>query len=126
MMLRIHSHLIDTCDCKDTTVTTPPQSQPVVRARVVRSQQDDSGVQLAQSTSGQFHYRRVTFSSQLKSKVGNVTGNILAKSVVLWIILIIDGTPIDSKSPHTHPSHSETSRLLTSSLSLGIPVPRTT
>ncbi len=27
---------------------------------------------------------------------------------------------------HTHPSHSQTFRLLTSSLSLGIPVPRTT
>ena len=33
--------------------------------------------------------------------------------------------PITSKS-HTHPSHSQTSRLLTSSLSLGVPVPRTT
>ena len=31
-----------------------------------------SGVQLAQSTSGQFHYRRVAFSSQLKSKIGNI------------------------------------------------------
>jgi hypothetical protein len=29
-----------------------------------------SGVQLAHSTSGQFHYRRVAFSSQLKSKIG--------------------------------------------------------
>jgi len=27
---------------------------------------------------------------------------------------------------HTHPSHSQTSRLLTSSLSLGVPVPRPT
>ena len=33
--------------------------------------------------------------------------------------------PITSKS-HTHPSHSQTSRLLTSSISLGVPVPRTT
>jgi hypothetical protein len=32
---------------------------------------------------------------------------------------------ITSKS-HTHPSHSETSRLLTSSLSFGVPVPRGT
>jgi hypothetical protein len=31
-----------------------------------------SGVQLPQSTSGQFHYRRLAFSSQLKSKVGNI------------------------------------------------------
>jgi hypothetical protein len=36
-----------------------------------------------------------------------------------------DGAPIASKS-HTHPSHSQTSRLLTSSLSLGVPVPRPT
>jgi hypothetical protein len=33
--------------------------------------------------------------------------------------------PIASSS-HTHPSHSQTSRLLTSSLSLGVPVPRPT
>jgi hypothetical protein len=35
----------------------------------------------------------------------------------------IDGSPITSRT-HTHPSHSETSRILTSSLSLGVPVPR--
>ena len=55
-------------------------------------------------------------------------------NLVVWITLIlsvnksqqdIDDDPIDSKS-HTHPSHSETSRLLTSSLSLGVPVPRGT
>ena len=80
-----------------------------------------SGVQLAQSTSGLFHFRRVAFSSQLKSKVGNI----LAKAAALRINLNIDGAPIASKS-HTHPSHSQTSRLLTSSLSLGVPVPRTT
>ena len=80
-----------------------------------------SGVQLAQSTSGQFHYRRAAFSSQLKSKVGNI----LAKAAALWITLHIDGAPTASKS-HTHPSHSQTSRLLTSSLSLGVPVPHTT
>jgi hypothetical protein len=34
-----------------------------------------------------------------------------------------DGSSIVSKS-HTHLSHSSTSRLLTSSLSLGVPVPR--
>ncbi len=42
--------------------------------------------------------------------------NILAKAVVLRINLNIDGAPIASRS-HTHPSHSETFRLLTSSLS---------
>jgi hypothetical protein len=41
------------------------------------------------------------------------------------INLNLDGAPITSKS-HTHPSHSQTSRLLTSSLSLGVPVPRPT
>ena len=77
-----------------------------------------SGVQLAQST---FHYRRAAFSSQLKSKVGNI----LAKAATLRINLNIDGAPIASRS-HTHPSHSQTSPLLTSSLSLGVPVPRAT
>ncbi len=81
-----------------------------------------SVVQLAHSTSGQFHYRRVAFSSQLKSKIGE---NILAKAAALRITLNIDGTPLASRS-HTHPSHSQTSRLLNSSLSLDISVPRAT
>jgi hypothetical protein len=80
-----------------------------------------SGVQLAQPTSGLFLFRRAAFSSQLKAKVGNI----LAKAAALRINLNIDGAPIASKS-HTHPSHSQTSRLLTSSLSLGVPVPRAT
>jgi hypothetical protein len=79
-----------------------------------------SGVQSAQSTSGGFfHFRRAAFSSGLKSKVGLA----LAKAAALRIVLNLDGAPIASKS-HTHPSHSQTSRLLTSSLSLGLPVPR--
>ena len=78
-----------------------------------------SGVQLAQSNRGQFHYRRVVLSSHLKSKVDRT----LAKDAVLRMNLNLDGTPITSRT-HTHPSHSETSRLLTSSLSLGVPVPR--
>ena len=80
-----------------------------------------SAVQLAQHNRGQFHYRRAAFSSQLKWKVGNT----LAKVTALRIVLNIDGAPIASKS-HTHPLHSQTSRLLTSSLSLGVPVPRAT
>jgi hypothetical protein len=52
-------------------------------------------------------------------------GNILAKAAALRINLNLDGAPIASKS-HTHPAHSQTSRLLTSSLSLGLPVPRPT
>jgi hypothetical protein len=74
-----------------------------------------SGVQLAQST---FHYRRAAFSSQLKSKVGHI----LVKAAALRLNLNIDGAPKASRS-HTHPSHSQTSRLLTSSLYLGVPVP---
>ena len=80
-----------------------------------------SGVQLAQSTSGQFHYKRAAFSSQLKSKCGNI----LAKAAALRITLNVDDTPMSSRS-HTHPSHSQTARLLTSSMSLGITVPRAT
>ncbi len=81
----------------------------------------DSGVQLAQSTSGQFHFRRAVFAQQLKSRVGLA----LAKAAALRINLNLDGAPIVSKS-HTNPSHSQTSRLLTSSLSLGVSVPRPT
>jgi hypothetical protein len=81
-----------------------------------------SGVQSAQSTSGGFfHFRRAAFSSGLKSKVGLA----LAKTPNLRIVLNLDGVSIASKS-HTHPSHSQTSRLLTSSLSFGVPVPRPT
>ena len=80
-----------------------------------------SGVQLAETNSGLFHFRRAAYSVQLKSKCGNL----LAKAAALRINLNLDGAPIASKS-HTHPSHSQTSRLLTSSLSLGVPVPRPT
>ncbi len=69
-----------------------------------------SGVQSAQSTSV-FHFRRAAFLQQVKSKVGLA----LAKAAALRIVLNLDGAPIASKS-HTHPSHSQTSRLLTSSL----------
>ena len=48
-------------------------------------------------------------------------GNILAKAATLRITLNLDGAPITSKS-HTHLTHSQSSRLLTSSLSLGVPV----
>ncbi len=81
-----------------------------------------SGVQLAQTNpGGQFHFRRAAFLTWLQSKVGLA----LAKAAALRINLNLDGAPITSKS-HTHPSHSKTSRLLTSSLSLGVPVPRPT
>ena len=77
-----------------------------------------SGVLSAQSDRGFFHYRRAAFSSMLKSRVGNI----LAKAAALRINLNLDGATIASKS-HTHPSNSQTSRLLISSLSLGVPVP---
>ena len=80
-----------------------------------------SGVQLPESNRGPFHYRRAACSSMIKSRVGNI----LTKVAVLRINLNLDGESITSKS-HTHPSHSQTSRLLTSSLSLGVPVPSTT
>ncbi len=80
-----------------------------------------SGAQTTQTQRGMFHFRRAAFDQQLKSKVGLA----LAKAAALRINLNIDGAPIASKS-HTHPSHSQTSRLLTSSLSLGVPVPRPT
>jgi hypothetical protein len=80
-----------------------------------------SGVQLVPHNCGHFHYLRVAFSSQLKSKIGNI----LAKAAALRITLNIDGAPLTSRS-YTHPSHSQTSRLLTSSLSLGVPVPHIT
>jgi hypothetical protein len=83
-------------------------------------------VHLAQHDRDQFHYRRTTFSSsQIKSKVVST----LTKDASLRVNLNIDGVPITSRT-HTHPSlgssHSETSRLLTSSLSVGVPVPRAT
>jgi rRNA processing protein Krr1/Pno1 len=80
-----------------------------------------SGVQLSQTDRGLFHFRRAAFVQHLKNRVGVV----LAKETDLRITLNLDGVTITSKS-HTHPSHSQTSRLLTSSLSLGVPVPRAT
>ena len=80
-----------------------------------------SGVQITQPNRGLFHFRRAAFLTNLKAKVGST----LTKAATLRITLNIDGAPITSRT-HTHPSHSQTSRLLTSSLSLGVPVPRTT
>jgi hypothetical protein len=80
-----------------------------------------SGVQFVQSTSGLFHFRRAAFAQQVKNRVDLA----VVKTATLRITLNLDGKPITSKS-HTHPSHSQTSLLLTSSLSLGVPVPRAT
>ena len=81
-----------------------------------------SGVQAVQHTSGGiFTFKRAVFLSKLKAKVGST----LAKAAALRVNLNIDGAPITSRSD-SHPSHSQVSRLLTSSLSLGVPVPHTT
>ncbi len=74
-----------------------------------------------QSTSGLLHFHHSAFGQQLKSRVS--LG--LAKSAAFRITLNLDGAPITSKS-HTHPSHSQTSCLFTSPLSLGVLVPRAT
>jgi hypothetical protein len=79
------------------------------------------GVQLAQTQRDQFHFHHTDFSSQVKSRVALA----LTKVAALRVTINLDGSPITSKS-HTHPSHSQTSRLLTSSLSLGVPVSRAT
>ena len=81
----------------------------------------DSGVQLPQHDRVQFHFLHTAVSSQLKSKIGNI----LDESEDLRIMLNIDGSPVTSRS-QTHPSHSQTSRFLTSSLSLGVPGPHVT
>ncbi len=52
-------------------------------------------------------------------------GSSLTKAATLRVNLNIDGAHIVSRT-HTHPSHSQISCLLTSSLSLGVPVSRTT
>ena len=77
-----------------------------------------SGVQIVETN---FHVRLSEFFSQLKSKFDNI----LTKVVLLRVNLNIDGSPITSRS-HTHPSHTQNSRLLTSSLSLDVPVPHST
>ena len=69
-----------------------------------------SGVQLAQPT---LHFRGTVFSSPFKFKVDHI----LTKATALWINLNIAGTPITSRS-HTHPSHTQNSRLLTSFVSI--------
>ena len=78
-------------------------------------------VQIWEHTSGGIYtFKRAAFFTQLKAKVGSS----LAKAAAIRVNLNIDGAPITSHSD-THPSHSQVSHLLTSSLSLGVPVPNT-
>ena len=74
-----------------------------------------SGFQLAQHNRGQFHFRNVAFSSQLETMVGDA----LTRVSALRVGLGVGGVTIASGS-RDHPSHSWTSRLLTSSFSLGV------
>ncbi len=68
-----------------------------------------SGVQLPEThPGGQFAFRHAAFLTQIQNKVGLA----LAKAAALRVNLNLDVAPIASKS-HTHPSHSQTSRLLT-------------
>jgi hypothetical protein len=66
-----------------------------------------------------------TIRISLHSSNQGLTWLSLTLQVYVLHSIYSDGTPITSKS-HTHPSHSQTSRLLTSSLSLGVPVSRST
>ena len=75
----------------------------------------------AEHDQDQFCFRRAAFYSQLKSKVDNI----LAKTTALRININIDDAPIASRA-RTHSSHSQTSRLLFTSLSFGTPFPRST
>ena len=78
-----------------------------------------SGVEHAQHKQDQFRFRCPAFYSQFKSKVGNILG----KDTVLCINLNMM-TPLELHThTGTHPSHSQTSRLLFTSLSLGTPLP---
>jgi hypothetical protein len=63
---------------------------------------------ITHSTGGLFHFHHTVVFSQVKSRVDNI----LTKVAVVRVNLNLDGEPITSRT-HTHPSHSETSRLLT-------------
>ncbi len=102
-----------------------PPNNPVYARRVDPSDLDFSLSSHRHSYKGlltlSIHNKQRQVLGHLKSKVGNI----LVKSSSLRITLNIDDTSIVSGS-HTHPSHSQTSRLLTLSLSLGVPVPHGT
>jgi hypothetical protein len=74
-----------------------------------------SGFQLAQHNHGQYHFRSAAFSSQLETMVVGA----LVRSSTLCVGLDVGGTTITSGS-RDRPSNSWTSRLLTSSFSLGV------
>jgi hypothetical protein len=105
-----------------TMITTPLTLQLLQVHRETDHFFAASGVQLTYSTSGLFHhFLRSLVSSQFKVCVVNI----LVKNVAPRITSNITDVPVVSRS-YTHPSHLQTSFLLTSSLSLGVPVPRAT
>ena len=73
------------------------------------------GFQLAQHNRGKCHFFSAAFSSQLEAMVGGA----LARASALHVGLGVGGTTIASGS-RVRTSHSWTSRLLTSSFSLGV------
>ncbi len=73
-----------------------------------------SGFQLAQHNRGN-HFFNTSFSSQLEAMVGDV----LVRVSALHVGMGVGGTTITSGS-RVHTSNSWTSRLLTSSFSLGV------
>ena len=74
-----------------------------------------SGFQLAQHNCGKCHFFSAAFPSQLEAMVGGA----LARASALHVGLGVGGTTIASGS-RVRTSHSWTSRLLTSSFSLGV------
>ena len=74
------------------------------------------GFQLAQHNRGKCHFFSAAFPSQLEAMVGGA----LARASALHVGLGVGGTTIASGSRRVRTSHSWTSRLLTSSFSLGV------
>ena len=74
-----------------------------------------SGFQLAQHNCGKYHFFSGAFPSQLETMVGGA----LERVSSLHVVLGVGGTTIASGS-RVRTSHSWTSRLLTSSFSLGV------
>jgi hypothetical protein len=60
------------------------------------------------------------------AKLPRITPGNVDRTDVLPLYLFITNTLKHCLINHTHPSHSPTSRLLTSSSALGVPVPRST
>jgi hypothetical protein len=89
------------------------ETDPVSLVLDLRIAHDRHGSSVDPTLNGHLHYPN------------DMDRSLLVKETALRITLNIDDAPIVSQT-HTHPSHSQTSRLLNSSLSLGVPVPHTT